>query len=701
MAAQCPFLAMQKGVSDTPQKLNLKVLNPTKYLDDDLDYAAEFEKLDMNALKEDLATLMKTSQDWWPADHGHYGPLLVRLGWHSAGTYRTLDGRGGSNTGNMRFNPLDSWPDNGNLDKARRLLWPLKKKYGKKISWADLMIFAGTYAQEDMGLPTFGFAGGRRDIWATEEDVFWGTEESFMGLSKAANKLERPLGAIQAGLIYVNPEGPEGVPDPILAAGHIRETFGRMAMNDEETVALIAGGHTFGKSHGAAPPDQHVGPKPSEAPIEEQGFGWTSNYGTGVGKDAISSGLEATWTENPTTWDTGYFNTIFKYEWELYTGPGGGKQWRPKDGAGADSCPHSHEDKRIHPAIFTTDLALITDEKYLEISKKFHADHAYFTQAYAKAWYKLTHRDLGPVKRCLGSQVAPAQIWQDPITPPPAIPSADSIAKLKEAILAAAVQAPMMIRNAWASAATFRHTDFRGGANGARIRLAPQKDWPVNDPVGLGMFLPVYEQIQKDWNEANAGQEISMADLIVLAGCTAIESAAKQAGFEVEVPFKAGRGDATDEDTDADSFDVLEPTSDGFRNYKSNPYQLVDRAHMLTLTAPEMAVLVAGMRVLDANAPEAGKLGVLTTTPGVLDNSFFVNLCDMSVKWVKTGESVYEGKDRASGEVKWTATAVDLTFGSNAELRAIAEHYAMDDCKETFVKDFVKAWSKVMHLDLY
>lgn len=678
---------MQAKQATNPQKLNLRALQPIKYLDDGK-YEEHFKKLDLVACKKDIATCLKDSKSWWPADYGHYGPLMVRLAWHSAGTYRTSDGRGGANTGNMRFNPHGSWPDNGNLDKARRILWPIKKKYGKSLSWGDLMILAGNVAMEDMGFKTFGFAGGRRDIWATEEDAYWGTDESFKGLAQNPSALEKPLGAIVMSLIYVNPEGPDGIPDPLLAAGHIRETFGRMAMNDEETVALVAGGHTFGKCHGAAPGGKHQGPNPGEADVEEQGFGWTSTFGTGKGKDTITSGLEGAWTTNPTKWDHGYFTNLFKYEWELTKGPGGANQWKPKDGP--EEVPDAHDPNKKHQVMMlTTDLSLIKDPEYLKISKKFKDDPAAFADAFARAWYKLCHRDMGPHKRCLGTEVPPEQLWQDPI---PEGNAKIDVKALKTACLAAASEKDLILA-AWAAACTFRQTDFRGGANGARIRLEPQKSWAANKDA-----MPTVKKLEEVAKKCGS----SVADAIVAGGCAAVEELAKKAGVTAVCEFKAGRGDATQDKTDVASFSVLEPTADAFRNYHATGPQMVDHAHLLALSAPEMGVLVAGMRAIGANGPGVdSKLGVLTKTPGTLDNSFFVNLCEMDVKWTKKGDNQYEATSMADGKPVWTASNADLCFGSNAELRAIAEHYGMSDMKEEFVKDFAKAFSKVMHNDMF
>jgi len=691
-AHPCPFLAyeaMQDKVSNKPQtELNLQILYQPNYLGSD--YAADFKNLNLATVKQDLAKVLKTSQDWWPADYGHYGPLMCRLAWHSAGTYRIYDGRGGANAGNQRFVPHMAWPDNGNLDKARRLLWPIKQGCGKSLSWGDLMILAGNVGMEDMGFKTFGFGGGRVDIWARETDAFWGVHESFKGLASAPEKLESPLAAPNMELIYVNPEGPDAIPDPLMAAKHIRDSFGRMAMNDSETVALIAGGHTFGKAHGAGP-GENVGPDPRGAEVEDQGFGWKSTFGTGKGKDAITSGLEGAWTANPTKWDHGYFENLFKFEWELYKSPAGAQQWRPKAGAGVDLVPDAHvSGKTTHPIMFTTDLALIKDPEYLKISKRFKEQPAEFADAFARAWYKLCHRDMGPVQRLLGAEVAAEQIWQDPVPDGKAISSADLTA-LKTEIGSSGLSIDKLVRVAWASASTFRKTDFRGGANGARIRLAPQKGWATN--ADAAEVIGKLEAISKG--------RASVADMIVLGGCVAVEMAAKKGGVEVEVPFRSGRGDATAEKTDAESFNVLKPDKDAFLNQSAaNPYMMVDHAHKLGLNTPEMTCLIAGLRVLGGNCAEAGDVGVLTSNPQALTNDYFVNLTDMSTTWVKAG-ALYEGKDRATGARKWRASLCDMTLGSNAELRAVCEHYAMKDSKKQFVQDFANAWSKVMHADSY
>ncbi|MGV9308745.1 MULTISPECIES: catalase/peroxidase HPI [unclassified Nonomuraea] len=700
-----------------PERLNLKILakNPAvaNPLGDGFDYAEAFKSLDLPAVKRDIAEVLTTSQDWWPADFGHYGPFIIRMAWHSAGTYRISDGRGGAGAGQQRFAPLNSWPDNGNLDKARRLLWPVKKKYGKKLSWADLMILAGNVALETMGFETFGFAGGRADVWEPDEDVYWGPETTWLGDQRYSGdrELENPLGAVQMGLIYVNPEGPNGNPDPLAAARDIRETFRRMAMNDEETVALIAGGHTFGKTHGAGPSD-HVGPDPEAAPIEEQGFGWRSTFGTGKGGDTITSGLEGIWTNTPVTWDNSFFEILFGYEWELFKSPAGAHQWRPKDGAGAGTVPDAHDPSKSHaPTMLTTDLSLRVDPIYEQISRRFLENPDEFADAFARAWFKLTHRDMGPVARYLGPEVpSETLLWQDPL---PAVThelvDAEDIAALKGRILASGLSVPQLVSTAWASAASFRGSDKRGGANGARVRLEPQSGWEVNDPDQLATVLRTLEGIQQDFNAAQTGgKRVSLADVIVLAGGAAVEQAAKQAGFDVAVPFTPGRVDAAQEQTDVESFAALEPTADGFRNYleKGNrlpaEYLLIDRANLLTLSAPEMTVLVGGLRVLGATHQQS-PVGVLTSTPGSLTNDFFVNLLDLGTTWKATSEdaNTFEARDSATGEVKWTGSRVDLVFGSNSELRALAEVYASDDAKEKFVNDFVAAWDKVMNLDRF
>jgi len=680
---------------------------------EEFNYAEEFKSLDLNAVVKDLHALMTDSQDWWPADFGHYGPLFIRMAWHSAGTYRIGDGRGGAGSGSQRFAPLNSWPDNVNLDKARRLLWPIKQKYGRKISWADLMILAGNVALESMGFKTFGFAGGREDIWEPEEDIYWGSEKKWLDDKRYSGDrdLENPLGAVQMGLIYVNPEGPNGKPDPLAAARDIRETFARMAMNDEETVALIAGGHTFGKTHGAAP-ESHKGPEPEAAPIEAQGIGWTSNYKTGKGGDTISSGLEVTWTTTPTKWSNNFFENLFGYEWELTKSPAGAHQWKPKGGAGAGTVPHAHDkSKRIAPSMLTTDLSLRFDAAYEKISRRFLENPDQLADAFARAWFKLTHRDMGPRARYLGPLVPKeALIWQDPI---PAVDhkliDGQDIAALKAKVLASGLCISQLVTTAWASAATFRGSDMRGGANGARIRLAPQKNWEANQPAELAQVLQKLEAVQKDFNDAQSGgKKVSLADLIVLGGCAAVEAAAKKAGHDVKVPFSPGRMDASQEQTDVHSFAALEPAADGFRNYIRKGFEgsagelLVDKAQLMALTAPEMTVLIGGLRALSANVGRS-KHGVFTKRPETLTNDFFVNLLDMSTKWQKsaTSEGVLEGRDRATGELKWTGTVVDLVFGSNSQLRALAEVYACSDSQQAFVRDFVATWNKVMNLDRY
>ncbi len=700
-----------------PNQLKLDILHQHSSKSDpmgeEFNYAEEFKSLDLNAVVKDLHALMTDSQAWWPADFGHYGPLFIRMAWHSAGTYRIGDGRGGAGSGNQRFAPLNSWPDNVNLDKARRLLWPIKQKYGRKISWADLMILAGNVALESMGFKTFGFAGGREDIWEPEEDIYWGSENTWLGDKRYSGDrdLENPLGAVQMGLIYVNPEGPNGNPDPIAAARDIRETFARMAMNDEETVALIAGGHTFGKTHGAGDAAL-VGPQPEAAGIEEQGLGWTSHFGTGKGGDTISSGLEVTWTSTPTKWSNNFFWNLFGYEWELTKSPAGAHQWKPKGGAGAGTVPDAHDPSTRHsPAMLTTDLALRFDPIYEKISRRFYENPDQFGDAFARAWFKLTHRDMGPLSRYLGPLVPKDQLlWQDPI---PAVDhkliDEQDIAALKAKILASGLSISQLVTTAWASAATFRGSDRRGGANGARIRLAPQKNWEVNQPTELVKALQKLEAIQKDFNSAQSGgKRVSLADLIVLGGCAAVEAAAKKAGHDVKVPFSPGRMDASQEQTDVDSFAVLEPTADGFRNYVRKGLEgsaaelLVDKAQLMTLTAPEMTVLIGGLRALNANVGHS-KHGIFTKRPETLTNDFFVNLLDMSTKWQKSAnsEGVLEGRDRATGDHKWTAAVVDLVFGSNSELRALAEVYACSDSQKAFVRDFVGAWNKVMNLDRF
>ena len=715
--AQQPTTAGAWSNSDWwPNRLNLSILrqNAAKSnpMGEDFDYAEEFSKLDLAAVKKDLEALMTDSQDWWPADFGHYGPLFIRMAWHSAGTYRVTDGRGGAGYGTQRFAPLNSWPDNVNLDKARRLLWPIKQKYGRKISWADLMVLTGNVALESMGFETFGFAGGREDVWEPQQDVYWGPETEWLGDERYTGErdLDNPLAAVQMGLIYVNPEGPNGEPDPLKAAIDIRETFARMAMNDEETVALIAGGHTFGKAHGAAEAS-HVGDDPEAAGLAEQGFGWKNSYGTGKGADTITSGLEVTWTTTPTQWSNGYFDNLFGYEWELSKSPAGAWQWIPKDGAGEGTVPDAHDDSKSHaPKMFTTDLSLKLDPEYAKISKRFHENPDEFQLAFAKAWYKLIHRDMGPVSRLLGPEVAEPQLWQDPIpeVDHPLIDAAD-ISALKAKLLDSGLSTSDLVTTAWASASSYRGSDKRGGANGARIRLAPAKDWEVNEPAKLVKVLEKLEAVQADFNSSlTGGKQVSLADVIVLGGCAAIEAAAKQAGHHIEVPFTPGRTDATQEMTDEENYDQLELRADGFRNYVGNHVGrrteelLIDRANLLTLTVPEMTVLVGGLRVLGTNHGES-QLGVFTDTPGALSNDFFVNLLDMGVEWQQSAQDkqFFEGRDRSTGEVKWTGTAVDLVFGSNSELRALAEVYASDDAQQKFVEDFVAAWDKVMMLDRF
>ncbi|MGB0706167.1 MAG: catalase/peroxidase HPI, partial [bacterium] len=677
------------------------------------DYAEEFAKLDLKALKQDLYDLMTDSQDWWPADYGHYGPLMVRMAWHSAGTYRIADGRGGAGAGQQRFAPLNSWPDNTNLDKARRLLWPVKQKYGNQISWADLMVLAGNCAMESMGFKTFGFGGGRADVWEPEEDIYWGTETEWLADKryKGERELENPLAAVQMGLIYVNPQGPNGEPDPVASGGDIRETFARMAMNDEETVALVAGGHTFGKCHGAGDAAL-VGPEPEGATLAEQGLGWTSTHGSGKAGDTITSGIEGAWTPNPIQWDNGYFTTLFKYDWELTKSPAGAWQWLAKDVAEEDMAPDAHDPSKKHrPMMTTADMAMRMDPIYEKISLRFRDNPDEFADAFARAWFKLTHRDMGPKVRYLGSEVPEENlIWQDPVPAVDhALVDASDIAQLKANILATGLSTSELVGTAWCSATTFRNSDKRGGANGARIRLAPQKDWDANQPEQLAKVLQALGGVQETFNaSAGGGKKVSMADLIVLGGCAAVEQAAKAGGYDIEVPFTAGRTDATAEQTDADSFAVLEPQADGFRNYQKAAFTvsteefLVDKAQLMTLTAPEMTALVGGMRVLDANHNQS-KHGVFTDRPGVLSTDFFVNLLDMSTEWKANSEEeeVFEGRDRASGDLKWTGTRVDLIFGSHSQLRAIAEVYAQNDSKEKFVKDFVAAWNKVMNLDRF
>ena len=700
-----------------PNRLNLKILakNPavTNPMGEDFDYAEAFSTLDLAAVKRDIAEVLTTSQDWWPADFGHYGPLMIRMAWHAAGTYRISDGRGGAGAGQQRFAPLNSWPDNVSLDKARRLLWPVKKKYGQKISWADLMVLTGNVALESMGFKTFGFGGGRVDIWEPEDDVYWGPETTWLGDERYSGdrELADPFGAVQMGLIYVNPQGPNGNPDPLAAARDIRETFRRMAMNDEETVALIAGGHTFGKTHGAGPED-NVGPDPEAAPLEQQGLGWKSTYGTGKGADAITSGLEVTWTDTPITWDNSFFRILFGYEWELTQSPAGAHQWQPKDGAGAGTVPGPQDPSdRRPPTMLTTDLSLRFDPIYEPISRHFMEDLDAFADAFARAWFKLTHRDMGPVVRYLGPEVpSETLIWQDPVPPVThELIGAGDIAALKGQILASGLSVSQLVSAAWASASSFRGSDKRGGANGARIRLEPQSGWEVNNPDQLAVVLRTLEGIQQSFNAAQAGgKQVSMADLIVLAGGAAVEQAARDAGVTVEVPFTPGRTDASQDQTDVESFAAIEPKADGFRNYVGKvsrlpaEYLLIDRANLLTLSAPEMTVLVGGLRVLGANY-DGSKLGVFTDTPGSLTNDFFVNLLDMGTTWKATSEdaNAFEGRDAATGAVKWTGSRADLVFGSNSELRALAEVYASDDAKEKFVTDFVAAWNKVMNADRF
>ncbi len=719
--SKCPFTGKaQSGRSNRdwwPNQLNLKVLHQNPPARDpmgvEFDYAAEFKTLDLDAIKKDIEQVMTTSQDWWPADFGHYGPLFIRMAWHSAGTYRIHDGRGGAGNGEQRFAPLNSWPDNANLDKARRLLWPVKQKYGKKISWADLMVLAGNCALESMGFKTFGFGGGREDIWEPTE-VNWGNEDTWLadGRYSGDRELANPLAAVQMGLIYVNPEGPNGNPDPLAAARDIRETFARMAMNDEETVALIAGGHTFGKTHGAGPAT-HVGPEPEAAALEAQGLGWTSSYGSGKGGDTITSGLEVTWTTTPTKWSNNFFWNLFGYEWELTKSPAGAHQWVPKHGMGAGTVPDAHDPAKKHaPTMLTTDLALRFDPAYEKISRRFLEHPDEFALAFAKAWFKLTHRDMGPITRYLGKEVpAEPQLWQDPVPPVTHDPiTASDIASLAATILASGLSIAQLVTTAWASASTFRGSDKRGGANGARIRLAPQKDWAVNNPPELAKVLSTLAGIQKAFNDAQAGakKQVSLADLIVLGGCAAVEQAARNAGHDVQVPFAPGRTDASQEQTDVESFAVLEPTADGFRNYvgaghtRPAEYLLIERAEMLTLSAPELTVLVGGLRALGANA-QPSDLGVFTKRPGALTTDFFVTLLDMGTEWKPASDAadVFEGRARGTGAVTWTGSRVDLLFGSNSELRALAEVYACDDAREKFVSDFVAAWDKVMNLDRF
>ena len=717
---KCPFtgsvMKQQAGGGTSnrdwwPNQLKLNILRQhsekSNPMGDDFNYAEEFKTLDLAELKKDLTDLMTDSQDWWPADYGHYGPFFIRMAWHSAGTYRVGDGRGGGGTGTQRFAPLNSWPDNGNLDKARLLLWPIKKKYGRKLSWADLMILAGNVAIESMGLPTFGFAGGREDVWEPEEDIYWGAETEWLGDKRYSGDrdLENPLAAVQMGLIYVNPEGPNGKPDPVASGRDIRETFGRMAMNDEETVALVAGGHTFGKAHGAADPDKYVGREPAGAGIEQQSMGWKNSFGSGHGVHTITSGIEGAWTENPIQWDNNYFENLFGYEWELTKSPAGAYQWTPKDGSGDGKVPDAHDTERRHAVMMTTaDMAMRMDPAYEAISRRFYENPDQFADAFARAWFKLTHRDMGPVSRYLGSEVPTEElIWQDPIPASTTDVNDEDIANLKRQILASGLSIGQLVVTAWSSASTFRGSDFRGGANGGRLRLSPQKYWEANNPAQLDKVLSTYEAIQKGFEKS-----ITMADLIVLGGCTAIEAAAKAAGHDISVPFTPGRGDATDAQTDAESFAYLEPEADGFRNYSKGTYtvsaeeMLIDKAQLMTLTAPEMTALVGGMRVLNANYNHS-KHGVFTDKPETLTNDFFVNLLDFATTWkaVSKDEQLFEGRDRRTGDVKWTGTRVDLIFGSNTELRAIAEVYACADGEEKFLNDFVAAWDKVMNLDRF
>ena len=725
--SKCPFsggaLKQSAGAGTRnhnwwPNQLRLNILRQHSVLSnpmgDGFNYTEEFKSLDLKAVKKDIIDVMTTSQEWWPADYGHYGPFFIRMAWHSAGTYRIADGRGGAGSGTQRFAPLNSWPDNTNLDKARLLLWPIKKKYGKKISWADLMILAGNCALESMGFETFGFAGGREDVWEPEEDIYWGSEGKWLDDKRYSGdrELENPLAAVQMGLIYVNPEGPNGNPDPIAAARDIRETFGRMAMNDEETVALIAGGHTFGKTHGAADPGKYVGPEPAAASIEEQSQGWKNSFGTGNAGDTITSGLEGAWTTTPTRWSNNFFENLFGYEWELTKSPAGAQQWKPKGNAGAGLVPDAHDASKSHaPFMLTTDLALRVDPAYEKISRRFYENPGQFADAFARAWFKLTHRDMGPLTRYLGSEV-PKEIliWQDPI---PAVThqviNEQDIVSLKSKLLASGLSVSQLVSTAWASASTFRGSDKRGGANGARIQLAPQKYWEVNNPSQLSKVLDVFESIKKEFDSAQSNNKaVSMADLIVLGGCAGIEQAAKNAGHTVKVPFTAGRADASKEQTDVESFAVLEPTADGFRNYMKKQYtvsaeeMLVDKAQLLKLSAPEMTVLIGGMRVLNTNFDQS-QYGVFTKRPGVLTNDFFVNLLDLGITWKASTEvtNVFEGHDRVTGELKWTGTRVDLIFGSNSELRAIAEVYGCEDAQERFVHQFVEVWNKVMNLDRF
>ncbi|MEN8235795.1 MAG: catalase/peroxidase HPI [Actinomycetota bacterium] len=722
-ASKCPVMGHRQTASGSmanqhwwPNQLNMRILNQNSPLVDpmgeEFNYAEEFESLNLVALKQDLTAVMTDSQDWWPADYGNYGPLFIRMAWHSSGTYRIADGRGGAGSGTQRFAPLNSWPDNANLDKARRLLWPVKQKYGQKVSWGDLMILAGNVALESMGFETFGFGGGREDVWEPEEDIYWGPEDTWLGDERYSGDrdLANPLGAVQMGLIYVNPEGPNGVPSALAAAKDIRETFARMAMNDEETVALIAGGHTFGKTHGAVE-ERYVGPEPEGAGLEEQGLGWKNSFGSGKGGDTYTSGLEGAWTPTPVAWDNSFFETLFGYDWDLVKSPAGAWQWVPTDPAAADTVPDAHDPSKTHaPIMLTTDLALRMDPIYGPISRRFYENPDEFADAFARAWYKLTHRDMGPVSRYLGPEVPEETLlWQDPVpTVDHELIDEQDIASLKAKVLESGLSISRLVSTAWASASTFRGSDKRGGANGARIRLAPQKNWEINNPIELRETLQALEQIQADFNSSQSGaKKVSLADLIVLSGCAAVEQAAKNAGHNVRVPFSPGRTDASQEQTDVESIAVLEPTADGFRNYvgggdKRRPEDLlVDRASLLTLTAPEMTVLVGGMRVLNANVGQS-EVGVLTDRPETLTTDFFVNLLDMSTEWqASSTEQSYQGHDRATGRLKWTGTAVDLVFGSNSQLRAIAEVYASDDSQDAFVRDFVAAWDKVMNLDRF
>ena len=724
--SKCPFSGAVKQVAGRgtqnvdwwPNQLKLNILRQHSSLSnpmgEEFDYAAAFKSLDLAAVKKDIVTALTTSQDWWPADYGHYGPFIIRMTWHSAGTYRNTDGRGGGGRGMQRFAPLNSWPDNTNLDKARLLLWPVKKKYGQNLSWADLMILAGNCAMESMGFKTFGFGGGRADVWEPDEDIYWGAEREWLGDKRYTGDrvLENPLAAVQMGLIYVNPEGPNGNPDPLASARDIRETFARMAMNDEETVALIAGGHTFGKTHGAADPNKYVSKEPAAASIEEQSTGWKNSFGTGNGEYTITSGLEGAWTTTPTQWSNNYFENLFGYEWELTKSPAGANQWKPKNGGGADTVPDAHNPAKRHaPTMLTTDIAMRVDPAYEKVSRKFYENPEYFADAFARAWFKLTHRDMGPRSRYLGAEVpAEVLIWQDPIPAVnhPLVDAAD-VELLKGKVLASGLSVAELVSTAWASASTYRGSDKRGGANGARVRLAPQKYWEVNNPTQLSKVLDVLEGIQKEFNAAHTnGKQVSLADLIVIAGCAGVEQAAKHAGKSVKVPFTPGRADASQEETDVESFKVLEPHADGFRNYTKSQFAsiteevLIDKAQLLTLSAPEMTVLVGGMRVMGANYDHSHH-GVFTNTPGSLTNDFFTNLIDFSTTWKasESNKNAFEGRDRATGELKWTGTRVDLIFGSNSELRSIAEVYACEDASDKFVHDFVAAWNKVMNLDRF